>query len=136
MARHAADLALLLDVLVSPSPIDESFRKLQPPRPTKTALKDYRIAVWAEQPPLLLGAEVRAALGRVTQALQKAGAGVHPDARPDFDASESHGLVPAASWGHKSIEERFQNRLGLGRGKLCRSPHLMDSFGRRKITTS
>ena len=94
----------------------EDYWALQLPRPTKRSLSECKIAVWSEQPGFPVGAEVRAAIDKVTAgastapiacmrllsvgsdflllgaALVKCGATVDGAARPDFDGAESHRL--------------------------------------------
>ena len=51
----------------------EDYWALQLPRPTKRSLSECKIAVWSEQPGFPVGAEVRAAIDKVT-----AGASTRP----------------------------------------------------------
>jgi len=62
MARTAQDLALLLEIIASPPPLEAGYWSLDLPRPTKTSLSEYRIAVWGEQDGFPVCEEVRAAV--------------------------------------------------------------------------
>jgi amidase len=92
MARTAEDLRLLMEVLVSPPPLEAGYWNLGLPMPTKHTLAEYKVAVWGEQPGFPVCTEVRAAVEKVTAALQRCGATVDTRARPDFDGLESHRL--------------------------------------------
>lgn len=91
LARTAADLALLLNVIAAPAPL-ESYWALGLPRPTKKALREYKVAVWGEQPGFPVCKEVRSAVDAVAAALARCGATVDATARPGFDAAASHRL--------------------------------------------
>jgi amidase len=66
MARTARDLALLMDVITAPPPLEANYWALDLPKPTKTKLSDYKIAVWGEQPGFPVCEEVRTAIAAVT----------------------------------------------------------------------
>jgi len=50
MARGAGDLALLLDVLAGPDELQAKGDRLQLPGPRTSRLRDYRAAVWLDDP--------------------------------------------------------------------------------------
>ena len=91
LARTAEDLALLMDVISAPAPL-ESYWALDLPKPTKTSLADYKIAVWGDQSGFPVSEEVRAAVAAVSAALARCGATVDDAARPDFDSAMCHRL--------------------------------------------
>jgi amidase len=90
MARSAADLALLLDVIAGPDPLDagKAYR-VALPAPRHTALKDFRVLLIASDPVLPTDRAVRGALEMLAQNLEKAGVVVarRSPLWPDFAAS-------------------------------------------------
>ena len=80
MARSAADLSLLLDVMAGPDPLDAGVAyRLDLPPARHTALKDFRVLVLDSHPLMPTGASVRAAVTGLAQGLAKAGASVAYD---------------------------------------------------------
>ncbi|NVN87758.1 MAG: amidase [Rhodopseudomonas sp.] len=74
MARSAADLSLLLDVIAGPDPIFDGIAyRLELPAPRHTALKDFRVLLLDNHPLLPTGANVRQALQALASGLSKAG---------------------------------------------------------------
>src|SRR5271169_2673203 len=90
MARSAADLALLLDVMAGPDPLEagKAYR-LELPPPRHSTLKDFRVLLLDTDPVLPTNAEVRAAIGKLAANLGKAGVAVSRESPllPDFAAS-------------------------------------------------
>jgi amidase len=77
MARSAADLSLLLDVMAGPDPLDAGIAyRLALPPPRHGELKDFRILVIDSDPVLPTNKEVRGAIDKLAGDLGKAGAKV------------------------------------------------------------
>lgn len=77
MARSAADLALLLEVMAGPDPIFDGIGyKLDMPAPRHAALKDFRVLLLDTHPLLPTGASVRGAIATLEAGLTKAGVSV------------------------------------------------------------
>lgn len=77
MARSAADLALLLDVIAAPDPLEAGIGYRQAlPAARHAALKDFRILVLDTHPLLPLAASVHGAVETLAENLAKAGAAV------------------------------------------------------------
>ena len=77
MARSADDLALLLDVIAGPDPIEDGIGyRLALPGPRHTTLDGFRILVLDSHPSLPTAANVRAAIETLATGLTKAGAKV------------------------------------------------------------
>jgi amidase len=77
MARCAADLSLLLEVIAGPDPVDAGIAyRLELPPARHTALKDFRVLVLDTHPLLPSAASVRAAISGLAKGLAKAGASV------------------------------------------------------------
>jgi amidase len=90
MARSAADLSLLLDVIAGPDPLEggKAYRlELRPPR--HHALKDFRVLVIDSDPLLPTDKSVRGAIEKLATDLGKAGVTTARESPllPDFTAS-------------------------------------------------
>ncbi len=90
MARSAVDLALLLDVMAGPDPLEAGvgYRLALPP-PRHTELKAFRVLVIDGDPLLPANKDVRGAIERLAGNLAKAGASVARQSPlwPDFAES-------------------------------------------------
>ena len=90
MARSAADLSLLLDVIAGPDPLEagKAYRLALPP-PRHGALKDFRVLLLDSDPVLPTNTVVRAAINKLAADLGKAGVTVARTSPllPDFAAS-------------------------------------------------
>lgn len=89
IARTAADLDLLLDVIAAPSPADDVAWQIHLPAPTRTSLGQYRVGIWADDAYCRVDAATRALLDQVAGLVRAAGATVDDSTRPvDFAASD------------------------------------------------
>jgi amidase len=90
MARSASDLALLLDVIAGPDPLEAgvAYRLALPPA-RHNALKDFGVLVVGGDPVLPPNKEVRDAIEKLAESLAKAGVGVMRQSPlwPDFAQS-------------------------------------------------
>ncbi len=87
IARSAADLSLLLDVIAGPDPLDAGIAyRLDLPPPRHTALEDFRVLVLDSHPLLPTAGAVRAAIAGLANGLADAGAAVAHDSQllPDL----------------------------------------------------
>lgn len=98
IARSADDLALLLDVLAGPDASDAVGWRLALPPPRRRALRDYRVAVWMDDPFAPVDAEVQAHGAATVAALRKAGVAVDERARPVDDLGAVHRLYERLLW--------------------------------------
>ena len=90
MARSAADLSLLLDVIAGPDPLEAGKAyKLSLPPARHDALKNFRVLVIDSDPVMPTNTVVRAAIERLVSNLGKAGVKVARESPlwPDFAAS-------------------------------------------------
>jgi amidase len=90
MARSAADLSLLLDVMAEPDPIEDGVAyRLELPPPRHNALKDFRILLIDSDPLLPTDSDVRGAIEKLAADLGRAGVKVTRQSPllPDFAAS-------------------------------------------------
>ncbi|MFU8816849.1 MAG: amidase [Pseudomonadales bacterium] len=90
LARSAADLALSMDIVAGPDPLNAHGWKLDLPRPHKQSLKQYRVALWptAERSPV--STEIADRVQAVGERLAALGAVVSDTARPAVDLDVSH----------------------------------------------
>lgn len=88
LARSAEDLALLLSVLAGPDGARAKAWRLSLPPARRGDLRDYRIAVWLDDPAFPVDAEVRGVLESAVEALRAAGARVDYQARPEVTLTE------------------------------------------------
>jgi amidase len=98
LGRSADDLALLLDVLAGPDEADATAWRLALPPPRRQALRDYRVAVWLDDPFAPVGAEVQEAGAAVVAALRRAGVAVDESARPVPDLGAVHRCYEKLLW--------------------------------------
>jgi amidase len=119
LARSAEDLALAMDIISGAEPLDAPGWQLQLPRPQKQSLKEYRVAVWATSEAVPVSDEVAARATGIGETLQKLGATVSFDARPQIDMARAHFTyinllqsIMGAAAGGEAYEE-FQ-RLAAG----------------------
>jgi amidase len=90
MARSAADLSLLLDVIVGPDPLDAAVGyKLALPPPRHNELKSFRVLVIDSDPVLPSNKDVRGAIDKLADNLANAGVSVARESPlwPDFAES-------------------------------------------------
>jgi amidase len=90
MARCAADLSLLLDVIAGPDPLDAGRAyQLALPLPRQSELKEFRVLLLDTDPVLPTDAVVRGAIRELGGRLAKAGVAVERSSPllPDFAAS-------------------------------------------------
>ncbi len=87
LARSIDDLEMAFDLLAGPSePLDRAWR-LDLPHSPATALGDFRVAIWLDDPFCAVDPDVRAVLDAAVARLEAAGARIEV-ARPDFPAGE------------------------------------------------
>lgn len=90
MARSAGDLALLLDVIAGPDPLDSGVGyKLALPAARHAHLKNYRVLVLDTHPLLPTDSSVRSAIGTLADNLGKSGVAVERESglMPDLAGS-------------------------------------------------
>ncbi len=85
LARSAEDLRLALDVLVRPEPLDRRGWRMHLPAPTKTALRDFRVAIWPTDARAPVTSEIADRAARIGDMLARRGARVSDSARPEID---------------------------------------------------
>ena len=87
MARSAADLSLLLDVIAGPDPLEagKAYR-LELPAPRHSTLKGFRVVVIDTDPVMPTDSVVRGSIDKLATNLGKAGVKIerHSKLLPDF----------------------------------------------------
>lgn len=91
LGRSADDLDLALDVLAGPDSASAVAWQLRLPAARGTSLRDYRIAVWLDDPYCPVDGAVLAVLREAVEALRHDGARLDEQARP-VDLAEAHRL--------------------------------------------
>ena len=90
LARSAEDLALALEVISGPEPLEGPGWRLELPPPPPKKLSDYRIALWPDDPMAPVSAEVSQRVRDLGARLAKHGAIVSDSARPRFEPERAH----------------------------------------------
>ena len=91
MARSAADLGLMLDVIAKPRAAERRAYTLTLPAPRKTRLEDFRVGVWLDDPFCSIDSAVERTLASFISRLESHGVRIE-HARPDIDFAESHAI--------------------------------------------
>jgi amidase len=121
MARSAADLSLLLDVIAGPDPIEagKAYRLALPP-PRHSELKDFRVLLVDTDPVMPTSSSVRAAIGKLAANLASAGARIerHSPLLPDFAASTRLYMRMLMSFLAASLSHRDWVMADGGRARL------------------
>ena len=99
LARSADDLILQMDILAGPDARFSRGWKLDLPRPKKSRLSEYRVAVWPDAQFAPVSSEVADRVQMVAEVLSKAGATVSDSARPDIDIDKAMDTYYALLWG-------------------------------------
>jgi len=89
LARSAADLSLALGVLAGPLPEQARAWRLELPPARHSALREYRVAAWLDDPACPVDAAVRERLEAAVAALRGAGVAVDAQARPAFSLAQA-----------------------------------------------
>ncbi len=90
LARSARDLALVMNIVGGADEIHIPGWTLNLAEPGQKSLKDYRIAVWADDKLAPVDQTVKDRVLKVAKLVEDAGGEVDYGARPDFDAAFSH----------------------------------------------
>lgn len=93
LARSARDLDLALSVLAGPGRADAVAWRLRLPPPRRSALREYRVAVWFDDPGAPIDDAVRAPMEHAVRLLGAAGATVATLAEPPVGLAEHERLA-------------------------------------------
>lgn len=90
MARTAADLQLLLDVIAGPSPQRSPGWQLKLPKPKHKSLADFKVLLWIDDPLCPVDSRMTTQFLELKQMLEKAGARVTLDAPQGISLEKIH----------------------------------------------
>ena len=119
LARSAEDLALALDIIAGPDPIEASGWRLDLAAPRGKTLADYRIAVMLDDPNCEVDREVQDILQRLVDFLAGQGVRVNDRARLDIDTAELHAVyikLLRAATSRRLTEEVFRGHVEAAHG--------------------
>jgi amidase len=119
LARSADDLAPALEAIARPNPDDSDLAITLPP-PRAAGLSGLRVAVWASEPGQVTDTETTSALLALAAFLERAGAKVSREARPDLDPRAAYHLylqLLSAAWS-ANINEAELARQRAARDRL------------------
>jgi amidase len=119
LARSAEDLALALDIIAGPDPIEAAGWRLDLAEPRGNRLSDYRIAVMLDDPNCAVDREVQDILQGLADFLAGQGVRISDRARPDIDTSELHALyikLLRAATSRRLTEDDFARHVEAARG--------------------
>lgn len=113
LARSAADLKLVMDIIVSPPAYMRKAVKISLPEPRAKELKDFKVGVWLDDPLFPPDNDVGAVLSDFVDRLSKAGVTLI-NKKPDIDLKRSHDLrsmFEAATMSHAQPPEIYEQAL-------------------------
>jgi amidase len=91
LARSAADLELLMNIIVKPQIPMQRAWKLELPPPRKNALSEFKIGIWLDDADFPVDAMVGDCLSDLVDLMAKQGANIS-DRRPDINFKDSHDI--------------------------------------------
>jgi amidase len=97
LARSAADLTLLLDVLAGADPQRSAAWRIELPPPHGVTLSDFRIGFWFDDPAVVLERDYAELLQTTVAGLASVGARIEP-AHPDVELAAQVELFNAQLW--------------------------------------
>ena len=119
MARSAEDLKISMDISAGAGSHDVGGWQLNLPKPSKTNLKDFRVAIWTNDEMAPVSQEISDRVQLIGETLGRLGATVSDSARPEINLDESHDTYNSLLWGvmaaGMSEEEKAENRLQKAR---------------------
>jgi amidase len=119
LARSADDLALALDIIAGPDPIEAAGWRLELAPPRGSTLSDYRIAVMLDDPNCAVDREVQDILQGLADFLAGQGVRVSDCARPDIDMAHLHAVyikLLRAATSRRLTQEIFERQVELAGG--------------------
>jgi len=90
LARSADDLSLFMKTIAGAGPVNRRGWRLDLPRPKKTRLADFRIALWPTDDQAPVDTEIADRIASLGDMLSRLGAEVSDAARPDIGTRDSH----------------------------------------------
>ncbi len=90
MARSARDLELALGIVAGADELQSPGWDVNLPIPRQQSLQDFRVAVWANDPLAPVAGHIQQRVIDVGRMVEEDGGSVDYEARPAFDAADSH----------------------------------------------
>ncbi len=135
IARSVDDLELLLGLLAGPNPDDAAAWRLDLPPARAIELPDFRVAAWLDDEFAPVDVAVRDVMTNAVAALERAGARIDHDRRPEIDPliaaregsilissateiSDGEGENSAASGGGRGLDHRAWDVVHRRRGEV------------------
>jgi amidase len=119
LARSAEDLALALDIIAGPDPIDATGWRLDLAEPRGNVFADYRIVVMLDDPNCEVDREVQDIVQRLVDFLARHGVRINDRARPDIEMAELHAVyikLLRAATSRRLTQEVFERNVEIARG--------------------
>ena len=120
MARSAEDLALSMDIVAGAGRTDRDGWQLNLPRPARTRLRDFKVAILPSHDRAPVSAEMADRVQQVGEALARLGATVSDRALPDIDFEKSFEAYTSLLWGVMAVnlteEEKEELRQARAAG--------------------
>ncbi|MBV8132725.1 MAG: amidase [Alphaproteobacteria bacterium] len=119
LARSAEDLALALDIIAGPDPIEAAGWRLNLAPPRGNNFSDYRIAVMLDDPNCEVDREVQDILQRLVDFLAGRGVRISDRARPNIDTTELHAVyirLLRAATSRRLAQDAFERHVEDARG--------------------
>jgi amidase len=125
LARSAADLELMLDVVLGAPEFGAGGAGIRLPPSRRSGLKDFRVAVWNDAKSFPLDSSYAAAIDALVDDLGRSGVAVDVAARPAIDPARSYSIYLQALFGI----------IGAGLPPPARDAILQGGKGARRIAT-
>ena len=113
MARCAEDLALSLDIVAGAGRTDRGGWKLDLPRPAKSRLRDFRVAILPNHDRAPVAAELADRVQQVGEMLARLGATVSDSAFPEIDIEKAFEAYLSLLWGVMAAGLSEEEKEGL-----------------------
>ena len=119
MARSAEDLALSMDIVAGAGRTDRGGWQLNLPRPVRTRLRDFRVAVLPSHERAPVSAEMADRVQQVGEVLARLGATVSDRALPDIDLEQSFETYNSLLWGVMAMSLSDAEKEGLRQARAA-----------------
>jgi amidase len=130
LARSAEDLAVALDIIAGPDPIEAAGWQLTLAQPRGRGLADYRVAIMLDDPNCEVDREIQDMLQNLADFLAREGVRVSDRARPDIDLAHSHAVyiqLLRAATSRRLNQQEFEQHIETTR---CLDPADQSYFAR------
>jgi len=119
MARCAEDLALSMDIVAGPGRTDTGGWQLNLPRPAKTRLEDFKVAILPNHDHSPVATEIADRVQMVGDTLARLGATVSDSAFPEIDIDEAFEAYTSLLWGELAANLSEEEKQGLRQARAA-----------------